>query len=726
MGWLARLLRRWGGEYFAHAALRRRARSGDPVALQTLARAALERGDEAEAEALLDEAFALSPDDPLKASLLVTRAALARRGERFEAARADLDEALRLVPDQPRALTNLAELELIHGRPQQALRLLDQALVKEPDLLPAQVNRVAALAETGQFEAARALGEKLLRRHPDVPELLLNTANALLQLGRGRKAVELLRKALTIKKDFPEAEYLLAVLVGDSFALAPALEYLEKRLAREGESLGLLVTLANGHQAAGHLSRAHELALRILAREPDHLSARLVLASVSSSSGHTEISDRLYGQLYEQARDLSGLASNWLFEGNYLPHLPPAELYERHRRWAERYAAGSPVSTPPPRARKRLPLRVGYVSGDLCRHPVGSLLLQILALHDRKTVQPIAFSTTLREDNMTRELKRHFAAWHDVFDEDEADLAQRIRDEGIDILVDLSGHTAFHRLTVFARRAAPVQVTWIGYFHSTGLAEIDYLLTDPHTSPPECGQYFSETPIYLGSTRFCFFPPPYAPPPAPAPTQRGLPFTFGCFNRLAKINDEVVEVWAEILRRAPGSRLWLKAGALKDPWVKADLAARFAACGIDCGRLTFSAGGPHGEMLEEFAMVDLCLDPFPFTGGATSLEAFWMGVPTLTVPGATMVSRQTHAMNINLGLDQQFSAAGVRDYIARAVALAADPRPLHALRTVLRSRMAESPLCDGERFTRRLETFYRAAHEAALEGRRLPAYYAVE
>lgn len=720
MGLLDWLLRRWGGEYFALAQARRLAAKGDATALQRLAQDALSRDDFAAAERSIEQAIASQSGD---ASLWVTRAAIARRREDFPAARAALAEALRLSPHHAPALTNLAEIELLHGRAEEALRLLDAALRRAPKLLPAHVNRIAALSETGRHEDARALGEKLLARHPDHPELLLNTANALLQLGRGREAIRLLRQALRCRPVFPEAEFLLASLLGDDLALRGAIDYLEKRLAREGDKLSLLATLANAHQAAGHLGRAAELARRLLAREPQHLGARMVLAGAASSSGHAPACDRLYRELFEQFGNLPGLASNWLFEGNYLLHLSPEELFARHRRWARMFNEAPATLVP---RRHDGPLRVGYVSGDFCRHPVGHLVLAIIQKHDRQAVEPIAFSTTLREDELTRELKSAFAGWHEVFVTSDDELLARIREEKIDILVDLSGHTAFHCLRVFARRAAPVQVTWIGYFHSTGLENIDYLLTDPATSPAELGQHFSETPIHLGSTRFCYFPPPYSPPVASPPVLRGHPFTFGCFNRLAKLGDDVIAAWAEILHRAPHSRLWLKAGALVDAWVRHDLAERFRACGIADHRLVLSAGSGHSAMLEEFEMIDLCLDPFPFTGGATSLEAFWMGVPTLTVPGATMVSRQTHAMNVNLGLAERFSSSGVRDYIDRAVALANDPRPLSPLRAQLRERMAQSPLCDGETFTRRLERFFRLAHEAALAGKKLPAYFHVQ
>ncbi|MCX7897214.1 MAG: tetratricopeptide repeat protein [Rhodocyclaceae bacterium] len=722
MAWLLKLLERWGGSYFFLAASKRAAEAGDALALQTLAQDALQHEDLEEAGRLIERALATEPNN---ASLWVTKAAILRRREDFPAARAALEQALLLAPGNARALTNLAEIDLLHGDAAAALEKLEAALAVEPHLMPALVNRIAALSEVGRHEEARAAGERLLKRNPANPELLLNTANALLQLGHNRRAVELLHAALRHKPDFPEAKYLLAALVGDMYALEPALQYLEKRLAREGESLSLLNTLASGHLAAGNLARAHALAQRILSREPGHLNALMVLAGCSSSSGHAEIADRLYGDLCRRAGDRSALASTWLFEGNYLPRLSPVELFARHREWAQHQENSQAATICSPR-RHNGPLRVGYVSGDLCRHPVGYLLLQIILLHDHSVCRPVAFSTTLREDDMTRALKDAFHAWHDVYDLEDDALLELVRKEEIDILVDLSGHTAHHRLNIFARRAAPVQVTWIGYFHSTGLTNIDYLLTDPHTSPPHCAQHFSEVPIYLGNTRFCFFPPVYAPPVAPAPAAAGRPFTFGCFNRLDKINEEVIEVWSEILRRAPHTRLWLKASALKDAWVRADLTERFRAKGVTAERLVLSGGSSHNDMLREFAMVDLCLDPFPFTGGATSLESFWMGVPTLTLPGATLVSRQTHAMNVNLGIDERFSATSARDYIERAVAFSLNNQPLIELRPVLRERMVKSPLCDGKTFTRRLERFYRSAHEAALKGRKLPAYFTIE
>ncbi len=731
--WLTRALRRFGGSFFEEALLRRRAaQAADPEALAQLAKTALERGDAEEAEHLARQGLALEPCAEIQARLQVTLAAIARSREAFAEAQSHLDAALAAVPDYPPALTNRAELLLVVGRADAALSLLEQALKQAPQLLPARINRIAAWIELGRLEQAEKESQRLLARHPEDAAVLINHANVLLQRGKGRQAVRHLRRALEIAPQRVEARFLLGALVGDGFELRAAIEYLEKRLARRGDSRELLAVLANAHQAAGNLNRAAELAKRLLALDPRHVAARLVLGSIASSSGHSDVAERLYEALFEDAGELWGVGSNWLFEGNYNPHLPPAELYDRHVRWAQRYAAprhpGAPPHAPallPSRTPDR-PLRVGYVSGDLCQHPVGALIYEVLTRHRRDVVEAVAFSTTLRKDDLTAAIAPHCVAWHDVFDFTDDELETLIRDERIDVLVDLAGHTAFHRLPVFARRPAPVQVTWLGYFHSTGVAAIDYLLTDPGTSPRELGQHFAETPIYLGSSRFCFLPPPYAPPVAPAPSERGAPFTFGCFNRLAKLNDEVIAAWARILHLAPHARLWLKAGALRDAWVRADLSARFAAQGIAPHRLVLSPGGAHQDMLAEFAQIDLALDPFPFTGGATTFEGLWMGVPCLTVPGATMVSRQTHAMNLNLGLAMLFSASGIRDYIARAVAFAQHPEPLWALRRALRPRVAASPLCDGEGYCRRVERFYRLAFEAACRGEKLAPYTLIQ
>ncbi|MCX7946725.1 MAG: tetratricopeptide repeat protein [Hydrogenophilus sp.] len=758
--WIERLLQRWGIHWWREAWAAAKAREGRAEGWQRLAQAALARGDLTAAARCAQEAVALAPE---AASVWVTLAAVLRRQEEWEKAREALEKALAANPRYPPALTNLAEIEIQFGRAEEGLRLLEEALAADPDLLVAQVNRVAALAALDRGKEALAVSEPLVRAFPECAEVQLNHAAALLADGRGREALKYLRRALELNPQMVEAQFTLAALVGDSSRMGAAIEYLEKRLARGALPPPAMALLADAHRAQGHLARARELALTVVKLQPENLSARMTLQGLWASVGHPEWAYALMKQLYEERPDLAGLQSNLLFTGTYLPHLPPEELFAKHEEWAAVHRAAVAAALAEEREHRRKEekgsnsgrgekrrridrakrregtkereksnegakgkrIRVGLVSGDFNRHPVGQLLMNVVPHFAAEGIDCVAFSTSIRGDDFTEAMRPHFSAWYEVFEWEDRELAEEVEREKIDLLIDLSGHTAFNRLPLFFRRPAAVQATWLGYFHSTGMREIDYIFTDPYTSPPECGQLFSEIPIYLGTTRFCFFPSPHAPEPIAVPPvwrERGRGFTFGCFNRLDKLDDEVVAAWGEILRQTPGSRLWLRAWGLGDGWVRNDLLARFAAEGIGEERLVLRPGGSHEEMLREFLEIDLCLDPFPFSGGATSFDSLWMGVPVLTVPGRTMVSRQSYAMLANVGWAELFAAKGVRDYVARAVGFAREPWRLVAARQTLRARLAASPLVDGKRFVRTAARAMRGIVAAQQRGERLAPF----
>jgi predicted O-linked N-acetylglucosamine transferase (SPINDLY family) len=326
-----------------------------------------------------------------------------------------------------------------------------------------------------------------------------------------------------------------------------------------------------------------------------------------------------------------------------------------------------------------------------------------------------------QEDDITAAIRKSADHWYDVLLEGDDDLAKRIHDLGIDVLVDLAGHTAYNRLPVFALKPAPVQATWVGYFHSTGLKSIDYFITDPYTSPLACGQLFSETPVWLPHSRFCYAPPDYAPAVAPPPVlARGYP-TFGCFNRLEKLVAPVFAAWAEILRAVHESRLLLKAGTLADESLREHVRRRFAEHGIPSERLELRGPSGHADMFVEYGDIDIALDPFPFNGGMTTLEALWMGVPVVALKGSAVVSRQSHSVLANLGLHTELVFGDIDSYVAGAIALARDHGRLAKLREEIRPRMAASPLCQPEQFCRELEGLYRRMWQAYCEGEKLPS-----
>ncbi|HEX6114355.1 MAG TPA: hypothetical protein VFZ10_18810, partial [Geminicoccaceae bacterium] len=352
-------------------------------------------------------------------------------------------------------------------------------------------------------------------------------------------------------------------------------------------------------------------------------------------------------------------------------------------------------------------LRVGLVSADFDRHPVGYLIEPLLAAADPAEVHFVCYSGVGEEDDLSARLKRRSAAWRSTLGMSDRAMADLVRADGIDILIDLAGHTAANRLPVFGLEPAPVQVSWIGYPCTTGLRAIGYALMDEATVPAGAERWFVERVVHLPETRFCYAPPEYAPPPGPPPMLAHGRVTFGSFNNLCKVTPEVVRLWARVLEAIPGARLILKWKTLADPETRARYRRWFAAEGTDPARVELRAASPHPQMLAEYADVDVALDPFPYSGGITTLEALWQGVPIVTLPGMRPVSRQTLGFLRNLGR-AEWVARDPDDYVRISVGLASDPQALAAIRRTQRARMAASPLCDAPRFARHFEAALRA------------------
>jgi predicted O-linked N-acetylglucosamine transferase (SPINDLY family) len=353
-------------------------------------------------------------------------------------------------------------------------------------------------------------------------------------------------------------------------------------------------------------------------------------------------------------------------------------------------------------------LRVGLVSGDLCYHPVGffaeGVVSALASRADRLAL--FAYPTCIRTDEISERIKANCRGWHPVAGLSDEYMANRIRADGIDILIDLSGHTAYNRLPVFAWKPAPVQVSWLGYFATTGVAAIDYFVADPWTLPVSEEINFTEKVWRLPETRLCFTPPDAAVVVSPLPALVNGYVTFGCFNNLSKMNDKVVALWARVMDAVPGSRLFLKARQLTEASVRKSIAERFAAHGIDEGRLILEDYVPRENYLAAYQRVDLALDPFPYTGGTTTAEALWMAVPVLTLAGERFISRQGVGLLMNAGLPD-WIASDPDDYVARALAHASDLPRLAALRGNLRAQVLASPVYDAARFAKHFEAALR-------------------
>ena len=624
-----------------------------------------------EAAAAYRKVIQLQPNHPFAHGAL--GGVLKAQGKLEEAAKA-LTRAAELQPNHASASNNLGVVLESLGRLDEAVRTYRRAIALKPDFAAAHYNLGGALQASDQLEEAQAAYRRAIGLRPDYAEAHNNLGVVLQALDRTDEALACFRRAVDSKPDY-----------GEAF----------RNLGGGLQAAGLC------EQAAGVLERAVELA-------PDDPMLIRVLAVALLDAGRAAEAAAAFGRAVDLKPDFLEADSHRLLALNYTDMSAEA-LLEEHRRWAERHGGG-PGPVPTDYANTADPerrLRVGFVSADFNFHAVGVYLIKVLMARDPQALEVYGYYNNTSEDEFTGLLKGSADAWRSLVGVSDEDAEAMIRQDRIDILVDLSGHTGGHRLTLFARRPAPVQASWLGYPCTTGLSAIDYLVMDAAAVPEGAERFCSEAVVRLPHGRFCYTPPAYAPDVIDPASREGAPITFGCFNNLAKLGPPVLRLWSDVLKATPGSRLVLKWKALEDPAARRRIGEAFAELGIPAERLEFRGSTPHVQMLAEYGGIDIALDPFPFCGGLTSCEALWMGVPVVTLPGERPVSRQTLGFLDAIG-HEALAASSEQDYVRIATELASDARRRAELRRTLRPSMAASPLCDPERFTPALEAAFRA------------------
>jgi len=510
-----------------------------------------------------------------------------------------------------------------------------------------------------------------------------------------------LGRALALRPDHAPAHHHLGGILAKQGRAAEAAAAYRRAIALRPDLAEAHTNLANLLQSEGMLDAAEAAYRRAIELRPDAPDAHMNLAKALQSQGRLLEAVTEFETVLRLAPDHAEARDAWLCGLSYRSDVAPEVLLAEHRRLAE-VRDLSPAS---PHSNDRDPdrrLRVGYVSGDLHNHPVGFFLAPVLAAHDRAQVEMFCYASGERADEVTRRLRSSADHWREIADLTDEAAAELVRQDRVDILVDLSGRTPFNRLGLFAQQPAPVRASWLGYAATTGLAGMDYLLMDPWVAPAGAEAWCSEALVRLPFGRFCYAPPADAPAPA---VRRG-PVTFGSFNNLAKIGPEVAGLWAAVLRAVPGSRLVLKWESLADAGVRRRVSGMFTDAGVSPEALELRGFSPHADMLAQYGDIDIALDPFPFCGGLTSCEALWMGVPVVTLPLDRFASRQTLGFLRSVGLED-LAADSPDDYVRIAAALAIDPARRAELRQALRPRMAASPLCEGAIFTPTLEAAYR-------------------
>lgn len=615
-------------------------------------------------------------------------------------------------------------------------------MTRQNVLTRAKKNQALAMARAKRLEEARALYSEICQIDKQDPDAWLMLGAVQGMLGKHAEAADCLRRAIDIQPNNPQAHYNLGVASRDQGKFAEAVEAFQAALrlkpdyadAYENLAFAFLSlkrfdeaiaafeatlrfypgkpelhsNLGSVYQAKGLLQKAEASYRQALRLNPGTVVVYENLGSTLSVQGRHEEALDCFREGLRRKPGNAYIHSNLLLTLNYLADKDPLEILEEHRAWGRAHPCTDDslaefANTREPERR----LRIGYLSPDFRSHSVAYYIEPLLRAHNRSTVEVYCYSNVVRPDDTTQRLRSLADVWRDIFSMSDKQVAEQVRSDSIDVLIDLAGHTGANRLWLYARRLAPVQATYLGYPNTTGLSTMDYRITDFLADPEGQEKFYTEKLLRLPGCFLCYQPPAEAPEVAPLPANKTGRITFGSFNNLAKINSRTIQIWSKILRAVPESRLFLKNHSLTDPATRERYWAMFREQGVPSDRIeligTVSSSAAH---LALYGEVDIGLDTFPYNGTTTTCEALWMGVPVITLVGHTHAGRVGLSLLTTVGL-RELAAITPEEYVACAAALAADIGSLSALRASLRERMRASPLCDAAAFAGTLETAFR-------------------
>jgi protein O-GlcNAc transferase len=649
-------------------------------------------------------------------------------------------EVLAAEPNHAGALQYLGALCLRSGRVDEAIQLIQRSIHLKPDDADAHGNLGNALRAKGDFAGAAASYERAIQLKPSEAQIYFNLGNVRVDQGRLDLATESYRRAIELKKDFAGAFYNLGKALADQRQWEEAVAAFQGAIRAQPRFPEAYFNLGHSLLEVRQFEEAAKTLRMAIQLMPHSAVARNMLGSALSHMGDNEGAEREFREAIRLKPDYdvtySNLARTQAENGEMddalvnfrraielAPHNPvihsnlvyalyfragstAAEILSEHRQWAHRHAQGF-VSQIRPFENDREPsrrLRIGYVSPDFWNHPGGRFMMPLLAAHDHGQFEIFCYSSVVNPDAFTARAQGYADVWRDIRTLPDERAADVIRGDGIDILLDLSLHMAGNRMLLFARRPAPVQVTYLAYPGTSGLDAMDYRITDPFIDRPgsDDGRY-SEKSIRLPHCYWCYEAPEGSPDVAPLPAAGRGNVTFGCLNNFSKVSPAALETWAAILSALPGSRLLLhaQAGSHRDRAGKF-----FAQRGVSPDRLSFVQRAPFLEYLKTYERIDIALDPFPYVGGTTSCDALWMGAPVVTLAGELATGRGGVSIMNNIA-HSEWIADSPGQFIEIAKTLAGDLAGLARIRSGLRDRMRNSPLMDAKRFAADMENAYR-------------------
>ena len=589
---------------------------------------------------------------------------------------------------------------------------------------------VDALNNLGNLYNSRSLFEKAshfylmaLQADPKSSSVHVNMGNALQSRGKFDEAARHYQEALTIDSTLTEAHVSMGNLLNRLKRYDDAIRFYQNALALDPDYANAYNNLGYAYRIQSRVVRAAKVFERALRIDIDHFDTYVNYGGTHKDLGRVDIAIGCYERALFLNPNSVNAMSNLLFAHNYTDALTAAAVSKRHfdvgRKIAEIHPdKGVPHQNPPDKNRR---LKIGYVSPDFRQHAVAFFFEPLIRHHSRDQFEIYCYAEVFVEDHVSKSLQGLSNQWLNTVGMTDDELEARIRADGIDILVDLAGHTAHTRISIFSRRPAPVQITWLGYPNTTGLKSIDYRLVDAITDPVgPADALAAETLLRLPGVFLCYQPPVDAPEPVALPCEKSGVITFGTFSTLAKLSPSTLDAWANILKRVPNSRLLLKSRLFIEEETRQLYRSRLAERGVAADRLTFMDPIPDtAGHLGSYNLIDITLDPFPYNGTTTTCEALWMGVPMVVLAGDCHAGRVGMSLLNTIG-HNDLVAETVEQYVDIASSLASDLPRLKELRTSLRERMRASRLCNGAQFTQSIEDAYRTVWQDWCDGRRNP------
>lgn len=601
----------------------------------------------------------------------------------------------------PYILANYALLLQDLHRFDEAINCFKEAVSIKTDFALAHYNCGLTLQKLGRIDEALANFNQAIAVKPDYAEAYVDRGNTLKILRRFDEALLSYNLAFLSKKNYVDALINRGAILCELKRFDDALESYQIALSIKPDSVGVLNNRGNTLKELRRYNEALEsfdLAIHI---KPDYAEAYSNRGTIYRDLGRFDEALADFSEAVRYKENYFNAHSNFIFVLTYLERSNFSTRLEEAKKFGSILSKAFPNKFD---SWKKLnsKLRIGFVSGDFNSHPVGFFFENVLSSFDRSKLELFAYTASAYEDSITNRLKNYFHSYKSFLGLSDVECANLVYSDSVNILIDLSGHTAGNRLPVFAIKPAPIQISWLGYSGTTGVPEIDYVLGDPYVTPPDEECHFSEKVKRLSETYYCFTPPKADIQIYDLPALTSGRITFGCFNNFTKVSADVISLWAKVLSQVDGSQLFLKAKQLSEPRVVEDTRALLRSLGVSSERLLIEGPSNRVEYLSSYNKVDIALDPFPYPGGTTSVEALWMGVPVLTKKGNSFIAHNGETIAHNSG-QADWIAEDEADYIAKAIHFSSDLQALAKLRSGLRAQVLASPLFDAERFARNFE-----------------------